>query len=176
MSESDFKAGSIDSYIEGNRVSVPSLKPYLFFSENNYTRNLIFRNELFELLALCWAPGHVSSIHDHAGENCWMAVPVGKLRIQNFRVLEQDLETGYCKVEPTASMDIDKLTPAGVDPTEPIHQVLNLEEFGRRAVSLHVYSRPIDRCLIYSPSINLCSEVMPTYTSEGGALCRGVVL
>ena len=40
--------------------------------------------------------------------------------------------------------------PTQVDPTEPVHQVLNLAEFNERAVSLHIYSKPYDSCLIYS--------------------------
>ena len=28
-----------------------------------------------------------SSIHNHKGQNCWMAAPMGKLAVQNYRVL-----------------------------------------------------------------------------------------
>jgi hypothetical protein len=53
---------------------------------------------------------------------------------------------------------------------------LNLAEFGGRVVSLHVYSRPIERCLVYSPLQNRCGEVVLRYTSEYGKLCAGVSL
>ena len=42
--------------------------------------------------------------------------------------------------------------PCAVDPLEPVHRVLNPREFNQRAVSLHVYSRPFDTCVVYSPS------------------------
>jgi predicted metal-dependent enzyme (double-stranded beta helix superfamily) len=169
--DEDFRVGTVYDYLKEHPVDEHSLRPYLFFSRKQYTRNLVFKNHLFELVAVCWEVGQSSNIHNHAGQNCWMTIPVGQLRVQNFSVVEQNFETGYCRVEPTESMDIDKLTPAEVDPTEPVHQVLNLEQFGGRAVSLHIYSRPIDRCLVYSPSQNHCREVVLQYTSEYGKLC-----
>lgn len=170
----DFRVGTVYAYLKKYRVDEHSLRSYLFFSERQYTRNLILKNDLFELVAVCWEVGQASNVHNHAGQNCWMTIPVGRLRVQNFSMVEQNLETGYCRVEGTESMDIDKLQPAEVDPTEPWHQVLNLAEFGGRAVSLHIYSRPFDRCLVYSPSQNRCSEVVLRYTSEYGKVCAGV--
>jgi len=169
--DEDFRVGTVYNYLKEHPVDELSLRPYLFFSERQYTRNLIFKNDLFELVAVCWEVGQSSNVHNHAGQNCWMTMPVGRLRVQNFRVIEQDFETGHCRVESTESIDIDKLQPAEVDPTEPWHQVLNLDEFGGRAVSLHIYSRPIERCLVYSPSQNRCSEVQLHYTSEYGRRC-----
>ena len=172
--EKDFRVGSVYEYLKEHPVDEHSLQPFLFFDEKAYTRNLIFKNLLFELVAVCWEAGQASNIHNHAGQNCWMTTPVGRLKVQNFRVTEQDFETEHCRVEPTDAIDIDKLTPTEVDPTEPWHRVLNLAEFGRRAVSLHIYSRPFDRCLIYSRSKNRCSEVQLHYTSEYGRLCAGI--
>jgi cysteine dioxygenase len=170
--DEDFRVGTVYDYLKEHPVDEHSLQPYLFFSKRQYTRNLIFKNELFELVAVCWEVDQASNVHNHAGQNCWMTIPVGRLRVQNFGVIEQDLESRYCRVEPTESIDIDKLRPAEVDPTEPVHQVLNLAEFGGRAVSLHIYSRPIDRCLVYSPSNNQCHEVVLRYTSEYGRRCE----
>ena len=170
--EKDFRVGTVYEYLKEHPVDEHSLQPFLFFDEKAYTRNLIFKNLLFELVAVCWEVGQASNIHNHAGQNCWMTTPVGRLKVQNFRMTEQDLETEYCQVEATDAIDIDKSTPAEVDPTEPWHRVLNLAEFGRRAVSLHIYSRPFDRCLIYSQSKNRCSEVQLHYTSEYGRRCE----
>ncbi len=176
ISNEGFQVGSVYDYLKRHAVDEESLEPFLFFSRSQYTRNLIFKNDLFELIALCWDIGQASRVHNHAGQNCWMAMPTGRLRIQNFQVIEQDNATGYCRIEPTDSFDIDDVNPTEVDPTEPVHQVLNLAEFGRRAVSLHVYSKPINRCLVYSPKENRYGEVMLHYTSELGQLCPGVRL
>jgi len=168
----DFRVGSVYDYVEGHPVDMHSLTAYLFFSKHHYTRNLIFKNDLFELLAICWEAGQVSQIHNHHNQNCWMAIPSGSLRVQNFRVLEQDDATRYCRLEPTNAFDIHRLLPAEVDPAEPVHQVLNLAETASRAVSLHIYSRPFDRCRVYCLDTNEYREIPLHYTSEYGRLCE----
>jgi hypothetical protein len=58
--------------------------------------------------------------------------------------------------------------PCAVDPREPVHRVFNPREFHERAVSLHVYSRPFDRCVVYSPEQGTCGEIQLHYNSEYG--------
>ena len=54
------------------------------------------------------------------------------------------------------------------DPLEPVHRVLNPREFNQRAVSLHVYSRPFDTCVVYSAEQGTCGEIKLHYTTEYG--------
>jgi Cysteine dioxygenase type I len=171
--EDDFRVGSVYEYLKGHPVDEGSLAPYIFFSKNHYTRNLIFKSDLFELIAICWDVGQSSQIHNHHNQNCWMSIPTGRLRVQNFRVLDQNEATQYCSLEPTTAFDIHQLMPAEVDPEEPVHQVLNLAEFNQRAVSLHIYSRPYDRCLVYCCETSEYREVPLHYSSEHGTLCEG---
>ncbi len=63
--------------------------------------------------------------------------------------------------------------PAEVDVNEPVHQVLNLAEFGGRAVSLHIYSKPFDSCEVYFPEKGNYSDVPLYYTSKHGKLRPG---
>jgi len=171
--EEHFRVGSVYDYLKSHPVDERSLDPYVFFSKNHYTRNLIFKNDLFELITICWDVGQASQIHNHHNQNCWMTIPAGRLRVQNFRVLDQNQTTAYCRLEPTNAFDIHQHMPAEVDPEEPVHQVLNLAEFNRRAVSLHIYSRPFDRCLVYCCETNEYREVPLHYSSEYGKLCEG---
>src|SRR4029077_11137768 len=67
-----------------------SLGPYLFFRRSHYTRNLIFRNDLFEVVAIGWEPAQSSPIHNHRGQECWMGVPIGRLEVHKHRPLEND--------------------------------------------------------------------------------------
>ena len=60
--------------------------------------------------------------------------------------------------------------------TMPIHQVLNLAEYDERAVSIHLYSKPYDRCLSYCRDTNTYKEVELFYTSIDGKLCDGIQL
>ncbi len=174
--EEHFRVGTVYEYIKDHAVDERSLEPYLLFSKNHYTRNLIFKNDIFELMSICWEVGQCSQIHNHHNQNCWMAIPIGRLRVQNFRVVEQKDAHGYCRLEPTNAFDIHRLMPAEVDPEEPVHQVLNLAEFGQRAVSLHIYSRPFNRCLVYRCETDEYREIPLHYTSEYGKLCEGETL
>ena len=54
-------------------------RAFALTSSEHYTRNLVARDEHFELMILCWGPGHESPIHNHEGEDCWMAVLDGAL-------------------------------------------------------------------------------------------------
>ena len=175
--DAEFTVGKVFDYLKRHPVEATTLNRYLFFSRNHYTRNLIFKNHLFELVAVCWDVGQGSQIHDHHDQNCWMSMPVGRLRVQNYRVAERDERRSYARVEPTDSFDIHRHAPAAeVDPEEPVHKVSNLPEFKQRAVSLHIYSRPFSTCVVYSP-VKHDYRVQPlTYHSEYGRLCEGVRL
>jgi len=168
--ERDFTIPRVQEFLQGHSVQPETLQPYLFFSKGNYTRNLIFKNEVFECMAICWESGQISRIHNHRDQNCWMVVPIGRLRVQNFRVEERNVSSGTCRLVPTIAFDMDAEHPAFVDPDGPVHQVLNLAEFGERAVSLHVYSKPFDSCEIYLREKGTYMDVPLHYTSEYGKL------
>ncbi len=168
--ERSFAIERVHDYVSSCIVLPDTLEKYLFFSKGNYTRNLIFKSEVFECIAICWEVGQASRIHNHRGQNCWMATPIGRLRVQNFRVEGRDAVRGTCALVPTDAFDMDPTRPSYVDPVEPVHQVLNLAEFNRRAVSLHVYSRPYDSCEIYLREKGTYCDVPLHYTSEYGRL------
>ncbi len=158
-------------YLRRNQVDPESLKPYLFWNAQHYTRNLIDKTELYELLAICWEAGMKSSIHNHKGQNCWMAAPIGKLAIHNYRVISEDLEGQSCNLVPTDIVYITPESPVAVDPLHPVHDVQNLREWNQRAVSLHLYSRPFSSCIVYSAEQGVCGEIGLRYTSMHGKLC-----
>ena len=155
-------------FLRENPVDPSTLGRYLYWDAQHYTRNLIDRTELYELIAICWDIGHVSSIHNHRDQNCWMAVPIGRLMVQNYRVLEQDLKRGTCRLQKTDALQMNREQPCGVDPLAPVHQVYNPREFHERAVSLHVYSRPFDSCDVYSEEQQSCGTIGLSYTSMYG--------
>ena len=152
-----------------NPVDPKSIEGYLFWDRQHYTRNLIEKTEVFELMAVCWDIGHVSSIHNHRDQNCWMAAPIGRLMVQNYRVISKDLKAHCCEIEPTDLVEINRNVPCAVDPAKPVHSVYNPREFGERAVSLHVYSHPFDSCEVYSMEKKTCGDIPLVYTSVKGA-------
>jgi cysteine dioxygenase len=155
-------------YLRVNRVEVATLAPYLYFSPERYTRNLIHKTPLFELIAICWEVGQKSAIHNHRDQNCWMAAAYGKVLVHNFKLLRKDPARGFCELESTTQFVIDPASPQEVDPTEPIHQVANATSFNSRAVTLHVYSKPFDTCEVYDLKEKHYQDVQLVNTSEYG--------
>lgn len=168
--EREFTLDNVQDYIVQHALRPESIDKYLFFSKGNYTRNLIFKNEVFECMAICWEVGQASRVHNHRDQNCWMSAPIGRLRVQNFRVDDRDETHGTCHLVPTDVYDMDAAHPVHVNPLEPVHQVLNLAEFNQRAVSIHVYSKPFDICEIYQREKGTYCDVPLHYTSEYGKL------
>ncbi len=174
--EEDFTCESVYRFLSENPVDVDSVSQYFHWSENFYTRNLIHKNDRFEVMAICWERGQASRIHNHWDQKCWMTVPVGRLRGRNFAVEEIDESIGYCKLRETDTFDLSDCLAAKVELEEPVHQILNEPEFDERAVSIHIYSKPFDRCLSYCRDSDTFKEVQLFYTSVDGRLCEGVQL
>jgi cysteine dioxygenase len=149
-------------------VEEASLAPYLSWDRQHYTRNLIDKTDLYEFMAVCWEVGQSSSVHNHRDQNCWMAAPIGSLVVENFHVGFQDIEAGECRLLASNTVKLTVDYPCAVDPREPVHRVLNLREANQRAVTLHVYSRPFDTCVVYSPEQGTCGEIQLHYNTVFG--------
>jgi cysteine dioxygenase len=149
-------------------VEEKSLAPYLTWHGQHYTRNLIDKTDLYELIAICWEVGQGSSVHNHRDQNCWMAAPVGHLLVENFHVRFQDIEAGKCQLQASNTVELTADNPCAVDPREPVHRVINPREANQRAVTLHVYSRPFDTCVVYSPEQGTCGDIRLHYNTVFG--------
>jgi cysteine dioxygenase len=156
------------SFLERTTVSPDTLVPYVCWNNQHYTRNLIDKTELYELIAICWEVGQISSVHNHRDQNCWMSVPIGRLLVENFHLISQDVEQGRSKLTPTNTLEMNPAHPCAVDPADPVHRVLNPKHFAERAVSLHIYSRPFDTCVVYSPEQGTCGVIQLHYTTTYG--------
>lgn len=176
MSDENFVCEPVYDYLNSHPVDVDSLQKFLFWSPTFYTRNLIYKDQRFEMMAICWEKGQVSRVHNHHEQRCWMSVPVGKLKGQNFAVEEMDENRGHCRLRETNAFELAECLAARVDLEEPIHQILNLAEYDQRAVSIHIYSKPFDRCLSYCRDTDTFKEVKLCYTSIDGELCDGIRL
>ena len=162
------RTDQIVKFLESTLVTPDTLIPYLTWDRQHYTRNLIDKTPLYELMAICWEVGQGSSVHNHRDQNCWMAVPMGRLLVENYRLIAQKLEEGTCDLETADTVEMKPTHPCAVDPVEPVHRVYNPREFNQRAVSLHVYSRPFDTCVVYSPEQHTCGEIKLHYNTEYG--------
>ncbi len=174
--QEEFHCDPVYRFLSDNPVDIDSIEPYFNWSEKFYTRNLIYKDERFELMAICWDKGQVSKIHNHSQQMCWMTVPFGKLRGQNYKVVDEDKSQDFCKLEKTDRFDLAECLAAKVELEEPIHQILNLPEFDEPAVSVHIYSKPFDTCLCYCNETHKVTKVNLSYASIDGKLCDGVIL
>ena len=82
-------------FLESAPVASDTLTPYLTWDRQHYTRNLIDKTPLYELVAICWEVGQASSVHNHREQNCWMAVPIGRLRVENYRTIAAGPRPGH---------------------------------------------------------------------------------
>jgi cysteine dioxygenase len=155
-------------FLQDNPINPDSLTDYLLWDRQHYTRNLIDKTPLYELIAICWEVGQSSSVHNHRDQNCWMAVPTGRLLVENFHVIHQDIADGKSSITSAETVEMNMSQPCAVDPLEPVHRVYNPREFNERAVSVHVYSRPFDTCVVYSAEQGTCGEIKLHYTTEYG--------
>jgi cysteine dioxygenase len=160
--------GELLAFLQHTLVAPDTLRPYLSWDRQHYTRNLIDKTPLYELIAICWEEGQLSSVHNHRDQNCWMAVPIGRLMVENFHLVSQDVDRGRSQLTPTDTVEMNPTHPCAVDPADPVHRVVNPKQFGERAVSLHIYSRPFDTCVVYSPEQGSCGVIKLHYTTKFG--------
>ncbi len=167
-------------YLRETAVDRASLDPYVHFRPDAYTRNLIYRDGTFEVMAVCWSPGQRTVIHTHNGQLGWMSVERGALAVINYKWLgcnaadNQNVAGMDCLAGAT-ELDLDRREvqecfPDGpvntVDKVQTIHQVVVQ---GREPViSLHVYSRPIDSCVAFDLEKRTCYRRELTFHSKYG--------
>jgi len=72
-------------YIQETAVDRSSLSPYVHFRPDMYTRNLVYRDDTLELMAVCWQPGQKTVIHTHNGQLGWMSVEQGAVAVINYK-------------------------------------------------------------------------------------------
>ena len=171
----------VTDYIKSIPVSKEALAPYTWWDENRYTRNLIYRDDLFEVMTICWQPGQRTPAHTHNGQLGWMTVPQGNVTVENFRhvacnaaenqnVVGIDCLGGATEIvmerlEQSEWAGADKI--ATVDKIHTIHRIAN-REAREGAVSLHIYSRPFDSCVAFDLEKQRCFRRTLSYYSKFG--------
>ena len=116
------------------------------FARTTYTRNLVCRSADFELLVLCWKPGHESTIHDHDGSLNAIRVYFGELTSRVFAP-RSDLPMGTGPVELVVEEHVQEGGWTGVD-RGGIHQLVNAS--AENLITVHVYAPPLLGLNVYS--------------------------
>ncbi|RVE43281.1 hypothetical protein evm_012072 [Chilo suppressalis] len=70
----------VQALMAGYKSNPKDWKKFAKFDRFRYTRNLVDSgNGAFNIMVLCWGPGHASAIHDHADSHCFMKLLHGSL-------------------------------------------------------------------------------------------------
>jgi cysteine dioxygenase len=170
----------IYDYLVAYEIRDDDLERYRNWQPDRHTRNKIFRNDMIEVMLICWPIGAVTPLHTHNGQLGWMTMIEGKLLVENYRKLEcnrpeNQQVVGIDCLAGATKIDMEHLhnelaIPGGpintVDKTQTIHRIQNLAEWNERAVSMHIYSRPIDSCVVFDMERQTCFRRELKYDNE----------
>ncbi|MCP5020184.1 MAG: hypothetical protein GY930_00275 [bacterium] len=150
LEESPLDPSKVAQLLSETNVTDVEIQPLLHFRKDRYTRNLVYRSSTFDVIVLCWPPNSSTAVHDHNRQLGWVRVLKGALE-----------ETRYVDGNSCTEMGSDRtwlprvhgriVIPAGpavaaVDSAHGVHKLGTLDE---PAVSLHIYSKPLDTCLVF---------------------------
>jgi predicted metal-dependent enzyme (double-stranded beta helix superfamily) len=131
-----------------------------------YSRTRVVLTPRCEVIAMHWAPGSVSPIHDHGPSRCWVLMIEGSLEVENF---EHDAageldEGSVVDLRATHRMT---LKPSDIDhrvrPNE-LHRVRNAGD--DTAYSLQVYAAPLSVYCVFDEHTGKSRRVTSTCDLE----------
>lgn len=129
LEKTDKKIHELEYLLEG--FNDENWKEYISFSDKSYTKNLIFRNEKYEIYLICWNKKQMSMIHDHPENGCILKVLKGQLIEYRYDTKEIELIELFNHTEGSI---------AYIDNNIGYHKVGN--DSNNKAISLHIYSPP----------------------------------
>lgn len=183
LSEGVITKAAVADLVLGAQPDHADLEPYKHWNPGKHTRNLIFRNDMIELMLICWNVGQITPLHTHNGQLGWMAMVDGRLVVENYRlrgcnkpenqqVVGMDCTAGATSID-MEKLDTETVAPGGplntVDKEHTIHRILNPAEWNEPAASLHIYSRPIDSCVVFDLEAQRCFRREMSYDYQDRA-------
>ena len=107
-------------------------KKYINFKNDTYNKELIYRNNYFEMVLISWNKNQISPIHDHPNNGCVLKIMDGVLIEEKYKKKNKEIELlNISKYEKNSVsyMIGDKI----------LHKIINLDQ---PTNSLHIYSPP----------------------------------
>ncbi len=129
------------SVLKSIDISTAEFEKYATWKDGCYTRNCLARRDGFEFILLCWSTGASTPIHGHGGQNCWVYQVSGEIRERRYN--EHD---GHFEVVNEAILNEGRIT--FMHDRMGYHTLENISD--GKAMTLHVYANPIDRCKVYN--------------------------
>ena len=118
--------------------------------EGHYARRELYAcpERGFTIVAMTWAPGQGTPIHDHCGLWCVEGVWQGLLEITRYELEETDGERTRFSTHETLMAGAG--TAGSLLPPHEYHTIRNPQP-DRISISLHVYQKTMGECSTYEP-------------------------
>lgn len=180
FTEATLTSESVLDLCHDTDIDDASLAPYVHWNDAMYTRNLIYRDDLFEVMAVCWKKGQKTVLHTHNGQLGWMMVSRGVAEVTNFKwqgcnASEGQNQNGLDCLAGASEIALSRehVETCGrggavnaIDRVRTIHQVAAVG--AEPVVSVHIYSRPIDSCVGFDLESQRCYRRPLRYFSKFG--------
>ena len=125
-------------------IPLEDFEKYSSWKNDGYTRNCLSRNDNFELILICWPSGISSPIHGHDNQECWAYMIDGALEEKRYSA--EDTK----KLVKTNHMYLTPGQLTYMDDKMGFHIIEN--NSSKRAMTLHLYMNPIDKCKVFNES------------------------
>jgi predicted metal-dependent enzyme (double-stranded beta helix superfamily) len=163
---------TVREILSAGTLDEASLRPFLGFADDHYSRRLVHRSEWFDVMVLSWRPGQVTPVHNHSGQLGWVRLVRGRIEEHSYaypggqafadpatvEIDDDGIGHGVDLVHTGQALVADVGAVATVDRVRAIHTLGNPREHAAddNAVTLHVYSRPHDHCLCFDLQQRTC--------------------
>lgn len=135
--------------IADSRIQLPDCvhRPIL----DHYARRELYRSAEhgYSIVAMSWAPGQGTPLHDHSGLWCVEGVWLGQLEITQYRLLEKDGELFRFRAETSVVGDCG--SAGSLIPPHEYHTIRNASA-ADLAISVHVYQSEMTCTAIFEPA------------------------
>ena len=162
FAKEDFPIKKVSDFIFNSNFSKTTLDKYSYFNEKTFARNMIYKDQDFQILLICWSPGQSAPIHGHEGEKCWFKIISGALEICNYTLKSRS----PLKLKKIEEFYAHK---GYLDGPADIHSVNNSSK--EPVVTLHIYAKPYDSCETYDIETKQIKRMEMKYHSIDGKLC-----
>jgi cysteine dioxygenase len=111
---------------------------YVKINKNTYNKELVYKNNLFDMYIINWGNRQKSKIHNHSTNGCLFKILEGNIIEHRYDIKNLEL---------ISSVKFKKNSISYIDDNLYYHKMENL--FEKPCVSLHIYSPPDFKCTYY---------------------------
>jgi predicted metal-dependent enzyme (double-stranded beta helix superfamily) len=117
---------------------------------DRYARRLIHKDPRrgYTIMAMTWAPGQGTPVHDHSGMWCVEAVWNGHIEVTQYELT--DMRDDRYWLEPRTTMRAGIGSAGSLIPPHEYHSIRNPSTV-EPAVTIHIYSGEMNRCSVFGP-------------------------